>query len=76
MIVAEGPNGTAVVRNLSAHLAANEQVAQSLLLQGQGNRSVAETPMNKRSSRSHAVFTLQLTSRKNQSDTIIRYSYS
>jgi hypothetical protein len=60
------------VKNLSSHLAASEAVAQSLLLQGQANRKVAETPMNQRSSRSHAVLTLQLTSRKTGSDIITR----
>ena len=70
--MAAGPQGSTLIRNLSAHLAATEQIAQTLLLQGQANRSVAETPMNKRSSRSHAVFTLQLTAKKNQSDIITR----
>ena len=68
----EGPRGSAIIRNLTAHLAANEEVAQSLLLQGQANRRVAETPMNQRSSRSHAVFTIQLTAKKNNEDVISR----
>ncbi|XP_070560392.1 uncharacterized protein [Ptychodera flava] len=70
--VVEGPNNTCVVRNLSQHLAADEHVAQSLLLQGQANRKVAETPMNQRSSRSHAVFTVHLTARSPGSEIITR----
>ena len=68
----EGSSGMCVVRNLSNHLAASEDVAQSLLLQGQANRKVAATAIHDRSSRSHAVFTIQLTSKKMDSDTIVR----
>ena len=68
----EGYGGLCVVKNLSSHLAASEDVAQSLLLQGQANRKVAATAVHDRSSRSHAVFTIQLTSKKLDSDTIVR----
>ncbi|XP_076451124.1 uncharacterized protein LOC143287006 [Babylonia areolata] len=72
--VAEGSNGACTVRNLSVHLAPSEDVASALLLQGQANRKVAETPVNQRSSRSHAVFTLYLAARKRDrsSDIITR----
>lgn len=68
----EGASGMCVVRNLSSHMAASEDVAQSLLLQGQANRKVAATAIHDRSSRSHAVFTIQLTTKKLDSDTIVR----
>ncbi|XP_066275394.1 kinesin-like protein KIF3C [Branchiostoma lanceolatum] len=70
--VVEGGKGYYVVRNLSTHLASTERVAQSLLLQGQANRKVAETPMNRRSSRSHAVFTIQLQAKEIGSEVITR----
>ncbi|XP_046328231.2 kinesin heavy chain-like isoform X1 [Haliotis rufescens] len=70
--VAEGAGGSCLLRNLSVHLAASEEVAQSLLLQGQANRRVAETPVNQRSSRSHAVFSIYLTAKRPDSDVIVR----
>ena len=70
--VVEGPQGSCVIRNLSQHLAASEDVAQSLLIEGQANRQVAETSMNQKSSRSHAVFTIQLSVKKPSDDMIIR----
>ena len=72
MAVVEGPRGSCIIRNLSNHLAANEDVAQNLLLQGQANRKVAETPMNHRSSRSHAVLTIYLTAKKHGTDTVTK----
>lgn len=68
----EGPQGSCLIRNLSVHLAPSEEVAHALLLQGQANRKVAETPVNQRSSRSHAVFTIYLTARKPKSEVITR----
>ncbi|KAK3594078.1 hypothetical protein CHS0354_040846 [Potamilus streckersoni] len=70
--VLEGPSGSWVIRNLSMHLAASEEVAQSLLLQGEANRKVAATTVHDRSSRSHAVFTIQLTAKNPDSDTFVR----
>jgi kinesin family protein 6/9 len=61
-----------MIRNLSVHLAPSEDVAHALLLQGQANRKVAETPVNQRSSRSHAVFTVYLTAKKPNADIIVR----
>ncbi|XP_005096040.1 kinesin heavy chain [Aplysia californica] len=69
--VVEGPQGSCILRGLSLHLAANEEIAQMLLLQGQANRKVAETPVNMRSSRSHAVFTVYLQARKHDSDVMV-----
>ncbi|XP_041472776.1 kinesin-related protein 5-like [Lytechinus variegatus] len=68
--VTDGPNNSCIVRNLSMHLAADERVAQSLLLQGQASRKVAETPMNQRSSRSHAVFTIYVKTRQKGSHAV------
>lgn len=70
--VVEGPKGSCILRGLSLHLAANEEVAQTLLLQGQANRHVAETPVNQRSSRSHGVFSVYLQARRNDSQVILR----
>ena len=39
---------------------------------GQANRKMAETPMNQRSSRSHAVFTIYLNAKKKNSDVIVK----
>jgi len=70
--VVEGTDGNTKVKNLSLHLAANEEVAQNLLFQGRMNRKVAETSMNLRSSRSHAIFTIMLTATTPGSDVITR----
>ncbi|OWF53096.1 kinesin heavy chain-like isoform X2 [Mizuhopecten yessoensis] len=70
--VLEGAGGVWVVRNLSVHYAASEDVAQNLLLQGQANRRVAATTVHDRSSRSHAVFTVQLSAKQPNSDVIIK----
>lgn len=69
----EGPDGNVKVKNLSVHLAANEEVAQNLLFQGRMNRKVAETSMNMKSSRSHAVFTIMLTATAPGSEIITKY---
>ena len=70
--VQEGPDGGVLVRNLSVHLAANEEVAHSLLFQGSANRKVAETSMNLKSSRSHAIFSITLTRQTPGSDIIVK----
>lgn len=62
--VVEGPNNSTVLRNLSIHLVNSEEDAQVLLARGQVNRKVAETPMNQRSSRSHAIFTVYMSVRR------------
>ena len=71
--VAEGPGGEIRVRDLSLHLAATEEVAQSLLFQGSTCRKVAETSMNQCSSRSHTIFSIVLTAKTGNSEVITRY---
>lgn len=61
-----------MVRNLSTHLAANEEVALSLLFQGSTCRKVAETSMNQCSSRSHSIFSITLTTRGLGSEVVTR----
>ena len=68
----EGPHGSCILPNLSLHIGGDEEVAQMLLFQGQANRKVAETPVNMRSSRSHAVFTVYLQARKHDSEVMTR----
>jgi hypothetical protein len=68
----EGMQGVWMVKNLSVHYAATEEVAQNLLLQGQANRRVAATTVHDRSSRSHAVFTIQLSSKRSDSDVVVK----
>ena len=47
------------LRNLSVYLAANEEEALNYLFLGDTNRAIAETAMNKASSRSHCIFTVR-----------------
>ena len=61
-----------MMRNLSSHLAASEEVALSLLFQGSTCRKVAETSMNQCSSRSHSIFSITLTTRALGSEVITR----
>eukprot|EP00117_Sycon_ciliatum_P040291 scpid66552/ scgid0749/ Kinesin-like protein KIF6 len=61
-----------IIRNLSSHLAANEEVALNLHFQGQANRRIAETPLNQRSSRSHAIFTITVTAQETDSEVVTR----
>ena len=68
--IRERGDGQFIPHNLTSHLAADEQIAQHLLLQGSLSRKVASTTMNMQSSRSHAVFTIMLTSKVIDSDTI------
>ena len=68
--IRERGDGQFVTHNLTSHLAADEQIAHHLLLQGSLSRKVASTTMNIQSSRSHAVFTIMLTSKVVNSDTL------
>ena len=70
----EGPGGEVRIRDLSLHLAATEEVAQSLLFQGSTCRKVAETSMNQCSSRSHTIFSIVLTAKSPHSGVITRYN--
>ncbi|KAK0163150.1 hypothetical protein PV327_006858 [Microctonus hyperodae] len=56
--------GTLHLKNLSIHRVKNEQEAMDLLFIGETNRITSETPMNPRSSRSHCIFTIILSSKK------------
>lgn len=50
-------------RNLSSTLVQTEEEAFNLLFMGDTNKMIAETPSNPSSSRSHCIFTIQLSSR-------------
>ena len=60
------------LKNLSVVPAANEEEALNLLFVGDTNRMIAETPSNPASSRSHCIFIISITSRKNGEDVIRR----
>ncbi|XP_033126979.1 kinesin-like protein KIF9 [Anneissia japonica] len=68
--VRDGPGNSCIIRNLSTHIAADENIAQNLLHQGRVSRRIAETSSNQRSSRSHAIFTIYLTQHDRKSDVI------
>ncbi|KAI6659298.1 Kinesin-like protein KIF6 isoform X2 [Oopsacas minuta] len=68
--IRERGDGQFVTHNLTSHLAADEHIAQHLLLQGSLSRKVASTTMNIHSSRSHAVYTILMTSKVIDSDTM------
>ncbi|EFJ06488.1 hypothetical protein SELMODRAFT_135318 [Selaginella moellendorffii] len=58
------------LRNLSAHLAMNEEEALNLLFMGDTNRMISSTPMNMASSRSHCIFTACIEARKTGEDVV------
>ncbi|KAL0270881.1 UNVERIFIED_CONTAM: hypothetical protein PYX00_008153 [Menopon gallinae] len=60
--VLEDAKGNLHFRNLSSHTVRSVQEALDLLLVGDGNRMVAETANNLRSSRSHTIFLVTLES--------------
>lgn len=60
------------LRNLSSTPAANEEEALNLLFVGDTNKMIAETPSNPASSRSHCIFIIALTSKKEGDDVIRR----
>ncbi|KAL2630069.1 hypothetical protein R1flu_014755 [Riccia fluitans] len=60
------------LRNLSQHLATNEEEALNLLFVGDTNRMISATPMNLASSRSHCIFTISIEARKAGEDTVRR----
>ncbi|CAG9819513.1 unnamed protein product [Phaedon cochleariae] len=69
----EDKKGEAHIRNLSVLPVTTEQEAMRLLFLGDTNRTIAETPMNEYSSRSHCIFTIYLTHR-NAGSNKLRYS--
>ncbi|XP_069017012.1 kinesin-like protein KIF6 [Embiotoca jacksoni] len=60
------------LRNLSLQQSANEEEALNLLFLGDTNRMIAETPMNRASTRSHCIFTVHLCRREPGSATLQR----
>lgn len=60
------------LRNISVVPASTEEEALNLLFVGDTNRMIAETPSNPSSSRSHCIFILSITSRRNGEDIIRR----
>ncbi|KAK9870098.1 hypothetical protein WA026_006192 [Henosepilachna vigintioctopunctata] len=61
----EDAKGEAHLRNLSIHSVFTEKEAMRLLFLGDTNRTIAETPTNEYSSRSHCIFTIYLSSSTN-----------
>ncbi|GJQ64971.1 KIF6 [Trypoxylus dichotomus] len=68
----EDADGEAHLRNLCILPVANEQEAMRLLFLGDTNRTIAETPMNEYSSRSHCIFTIYITVTSEKSERIRR----
>ncbi|KHN88396.1 Kinesin-like protein KIF15-A [Toxocara canis] len=56
-------NGTMYLAGATEHIVFSTDDVTELLNQGLANRRVAETAMNQKSSRSHAIFTLELTTK-------------
>ena len=68
----EDNDGNFVMKNLSLHSVATEEEAMEFLFMGDTNRTVAETSMNRASSRSHCLFLLHIEQRIVGSDVIKR----
>ena len=64
----EDDDSTIHIRNLSVVNASNEEEALNLLFIGDTNRTIAETPSNPASSRSHCIFIISITSRDSMSE--------
>jgi len=62
MTVTEDDDGYTRVKGLSVHQANSEEEALNLLFEGETNRIIAQHALNKRSSRSHCVFTVYIES--------------
>jgi len=62
MAVTEDDDGFTRVKGLSVHQANSEEEALNLLFEGETNRIIAQHALNKRSSRSHCVFTIYIES--------------
>lgn len=58
----EDDDGEFVLQNLSRVVSSSEEDALNLLFLGDTNRTIAETPMNMASSRSHCIFTIYVES--------------
>ncbi|KAI5054771.1 hypothetical protein GOP47_0029916 [Adiantum capillus-veneris] len=70
VILLEDEENLIHLRNLSSHLATNEEEALNLLFVGDTNRMISATPMNMASSRSHCIFTATIEARKSGEDTV------
>lgn len=62
MAVTEDDDGYTRVKGLSVHQANSEEEALNLLFEGETNRIIGQHSLNKRSSRSHCVFTVHIES--------------
>ena len=60
------------MRYLSRHLVTNVTQALELLEHGNANRQVAETHLNEASSRSHSIFTIYLTIKQPETESILK----
>lgn len=75
LTITEDDQGMTYVKGLACHVAKNEEEALNLLFEGETNRTVSAHMLNKRSSRSHCIFTIYCESHsRTQSDT--RYTTS
>ncbi|KAK2913990.1 hypothetical protein QQF64_030187 [Cirrhinus molitorella] len=63
LTVVEEPGGGVSVKGLSLHLVHNEEEALNLFFEGEMNRIIGEHALNKRSSRSHCIFTVHIEAR-------------
>ena len=72
VLLREDVDGDLQYIGLNKHPVTDEEQAMHLLLLGDTNRMIAETPMNPSSSRSHCVFTVYIDAKKDGSDTIRR----
>lgn len=68
VIPRETENEEIILSGLSVHKSQSEDVALKLLLIGDTNRVVCETPKNDASTRSHCIFIIMIESRKVNSD--------
>ncbi|KAJ1559593.1 Kinesin- protein 6, partial [Cladochytrium tenue] len=70
--IQEDENQNIHIQGLSLTPAVNEEEALNLLFVGDTNRMIAETPSNPASSRSHCIFIVSLTSKRDGEDRVRR----
>jgi kinesin family protein 6/9 len=68
VIIRENSNKQFLMYNLFIHKVENEEDALYLLMLGDDNRVIAETPKNDASTRSHCIFMIQIESQKEGED--------
>ena len=56
----EDSKGNVIVKGLSKHVVNSEEEAFNLLFEGESNRTISEHQLNKESTRSHCIFTVNL----------------